>query len=57
MFRKLVHTPGAIETTAEGMTVRLSKRVHYPQCREAGLTQPTRSVPWLSRRYVRLECP
>jgi transposase len=57
MFRKFVDTPGIIEVTAEGVIVRLTKRAHNPLLKEAGLTQPTRAVPWLDGRCVRLECP
>jgi transposase len=57
LFRKFVDTPGVIEITAQGVIVRLSKRAHNPLLKEAGLTQPTRAVPWLGGRCVRLECP
>jgi hypothetical protein len=57
VFRKFVDTPGVIEVTAEGIVVRLSKRAHNPLLKEAGLTQPTRAVPWLAGRCVHLECP
>ncbi|MBV8385087.1 MAG: hypothetical protein JOZ63_21055 [Planctomycetaceae bacterium] len=57
LFRKFVDTPGQIEITAKGVVVRLSKRAHNPLLKEAGLTQPTRAVPWLGGRCVRLVCP
>jgi transposase len=57
VFRKFVDAPGVIEVTAEGIIVRLSKRAHNPLLKEAGLTQPTRAVPWLEGRCVRVECP
>jgi transposase len=57
VFRKFVDTPGAIEITADGIIIRLSKRAHNPLLKEAGLTQPTGAVPWLGGRCVRLECP
>jgi transposase len=57
VFRKFVDTPGVIEVTADGIIVRLSKRAHNPLLKEAGLTQPTRAVPWLGGRCVRVECP
>jgi hypothetical protein len=43
--------------TAKGVIVRLSKRAHNPLLKEAGLTEPTRPVPWLGGRWVRLVCP
>ena len=57
LFRKFVDTPGTIEITAKGVIVRLSKRAHNPLLKEAGLTQPTRAVPWLGGRCVQLVCP
>ena len=57
VYRKFVDTPGVIEITAKGITVRLSKRAHNPLLKEAGLIQPTRGVPWLGDRCVRIECP
>lgn len=57
VFRKFVDTPGVIEMTGDGIVVRLSKRAHNPLLKEAGLTQPTRAVPWLDGRCVRVECP
>jgi transposase len=57
LFRKFVDTPGIIEITAKGVIVRLSKRAHNPVLKEAGLTQPTRAVPWLGGRCVQLVCP
>jgi len=57
LFRKFVDTAGVIEVTAEEILVRLSKRAHNPLLKEAGLTQPTRAVPWLGGRCVRIECP
>jgi transposase len=57
LFRKFVDTPGQIEITANGVIVRLNKRAHNPLLKEAGLTQPTRAVPWLGGRSVRLVCP
>ena len=57
LFRKIVDTPGTIEMTAKGIIVRLNKRAHNPLLKEAGLTRPTRAVPWLSGRSVSLVCP
>ncbi len=57
LFRKFVDTPGTIEITAKGVIVRLNKRAHTPVLKEAGLTRPTRAVPWLGGRCVHLECP
>jgi transposase len=57
LFRKIVDTPGPIEMTAKGIIVRLNKRAHNPLLKEAGLTRPTRAVPWLSGRSVSLVCP
>jgi transposase len=57
LFRKFIDTPGIIEIRAEGITVHLSKRAHNPLLKEAGLTQPTRAVPWLGGRCVRVGCP
>jgi transposase len=57
LFRKFVDTPGVIEITAEGVIVRLSKRAHNPLLKEAGMTKPTRPVPWLGDRSVRIVCP
>jgi hypothetical protein len=57
LFRKFVDTPGVIETTAEGVIVRLSKRAHNPLLKEAGMTKPTRPVPWLGDRSVHIVCP
>jgi transposase len=57
VFRKFVDTPGTIEITTQGVVVRLNKRAHNPLLKEAGLTQPTRAVPWLGNRSVHLMCP
>jgi len=57
LFRKFVDTAGVIEVRAAELLVRLSKRAHNPLLKEAGLTQPTRAVPWLGGRCVRVECP
>jgi transposase len=57
LFRKFVDTPGVIEVTAKGVVVRLSKRAHNPLLKEAGMTKPTRPVPWLGERSVQLVCP
>ncbi len=57
LFRKFVDTPGDIEITKDGVMVRLSKRAHNPLLKEAGLTKPTRPVPWLGHRSVHLSCP
>ena len=57
LFPKFVDTPGVIEITAEGVMVRLSKRAHNPLLKEAGMTKPTRPVPWLGDRSVPLVCP
>ena len=50
-------TSGVIEITESEVIVHLSKRAHNPLLKEAGLTQPTRPVPWLGDRAVRLVCP
>jgi transposase len=57
LFRKVVDHCGDIEITEKGIIVRLSKRAHNPLLKEAGLTDPTRPVPWLGGRSVRLVCP
>jgi hypothetical protein len=57
LFRKFVDTSGAIEITRKEVVVHLSKRAHNPLLKEAGLTAPTRPVPWLEGRPVRLVCP
>jgi transposase len=57
LFRRFVDTPGVIEITAEGVIVRLSKRAHNPLLKEAGMTKPTRPVPWLGDRSVHIVCP
>jgi transposase len=57
LFRKFVDTPGDIEVTTKGIIIRLRKRAHNPLLKEAGLTEPTRPVPWLGGRSVRLVCP
>jgi hypothetical protein len=56
LFRKFIDTPGDIEVTAKGIIVRLRKRAHNPLLKEAGLTEPTRPVPWLGGRSVCLVC-
>ena len=57
LYRKFVATPGSIEITAKEVIVRLGKRAHNPLLKEAGLTKPTRPVPWLKGRSVRIICP
>ena len=57
LFRKFVDTPGAIEIKSRAVIVRLSKRAHNPLLKEAGLTEPTRPVPWLGGRSVQRVCP
>jgi hypothetical protein len=57
LFRKFVDASGYIEITAKAVIVHLSKRVHNPLLKEAGLTEATRPVPWLGGRSVRLACP
>jgi hypothetical protein len=57
LFRKFVDTPGTIEIKSGAVIVRLSKRAHNPLLKEAGLTEPTRPVPWLGGRSVHLVCP
>ena len=57
LFRKFVGTSGDVEITTKGIIVRLKKRAHNPLVKEAGLTQPTRAVPWLGGRSVQLVCP
>ena len=57
LFRKFVDTPGAIEITSRAVIVRLTNRAHNPVLKEGGLTEPTRPVPWLGGRSVKLVCP
>ena len=57
LYRKFVDASGVIEITASEVIVHLSKRAHNPLLKAAGLTQPTRPVPWLGDRPVRLVCP
>jgi len=57
LFRKFVDTPGDIEITEKGVIVRLGKQAHNPLLKEAGLTEPTRPVPWLGGRSVHVVCP
>jgi transposase len=57
LFRKFVDTPGVIAINANEVVVHLNKRAHNPLLKEAGLTKPTRPVPWLAGRSVRIECP
>ena len=57
LFRKFVDTSGTIEITRKEIVVHLSKRAHNPLLKEAGLTAPTRPVPWLEGHPVRLACP
>ncbi len=57
LFRKFADTPGLVEITATEIVVRLDKRAHNPLLKEAGLTKPTRPVPWLQGRTVRIICP
>ena len=57
LFRKFVDASGIIETRANEVVVHISKRAHNPLLKEAGLTKPTRPVPWLGGRSVRLACP
>ena len=57
LFRKFVDTAGFVEITATEVIVRPGKRAHNPLLKEAGLTKPTRPVPWLQGRSVRIVCP
>jgi transposase len=57
LFRKFVDASGDIEIMEKGVIVRLSKRAHNPLLKEAGLTEPSRPVPWLGGRSVRVVCP
>ena len=57
LFRKFVDTQGFVDITGKDVTVRLNKRAHNPLLKEAGLTKPTRAVPWLAGRSVRVVCP
>jgi transposase len=57
LFRKFVDTPGVVEITAKGVIVHLSKRAHNPLLKEAGMTKPTRPVPWLGDLSVQIVCP
>jgi transposase len=57
LFRKFVDTQGFVEITGKDITVRLNKRAHNPLLKEAGLTKPTRAVPWLAGRSIRVVCP
>ena len=51
LFRKFVDMPADIQITAKEVVVRLSKRVHNPLLKEAGLMEPTQPVP-LAKRAV-----
>jgi transposase len=57
LFRKFVDTPGNVEITENEVIVRLGKQAHNPLLKEAGLTEPTRTVPWMGGRSVRVVCP
>ena len=57
LFRKFVDTPGNVEITQKEVIVRLGKQAHNPLLKEAGLTEPTRPVPWMGGRSVRVVCP
>jgi transposase len=57
LFRKFVDTPGNVEITQKEVIVRLGKQAHNPLLKEAGLTEPTRTVPWMGGRSVRIVCP
>jgi hypothetical protein len=57
LFRKFVDTPGDVEITEKGVIVRLGKQAHNPLLKEAGLTEPSRPVPWLGGRSVCVACP
>ncbi len=57
LFRKFVDTPGAIEIKTKVVIVHLCKRAHNPLLKEAGLTEPTRPVPWMGGRSLHLQCP
>jgi transposase len=57
LFRKFVDTPGNVEVTENEVIVRLGKQAHNPLLKEAGLTEPTRTVPWMGGRSVRVVCP
>ena len=57
LFRKFVDTPGNVEITEKEVIVRLGKQAHNPLLKEAGLTEPTRPVPWMGGRSVRVACP
>src|SRR5262249_31638738 len=57
LFRKFVDTAGVIAITEKEIVVHLSKRAHKPLLKEARLTKPTRPVPWLRGRSVRIACP
>jgi hypothetical protein len=57
LFRKFIDTQGFVEITGKDVTVRLNKRAHNPLLKEAGLTKPTRAVPWLAGRSTRVVCP
>jgi hypothetical protein len=57
LFRKFVDAHGNVEITEKMVVVCLAKLAHNPLLKEAGLTEPTRPVPWLSGRTVRIVCP
>jgi len=57
LFRKFVDTPGDVEITEKEVIVHLGKQAHNPLLKEAGLTEPTRPVPWMGGRSVRVACP
>lgn len=47
LFRKFVETSGVVEIEQKRVVVRFDKRGHNPILREAGLDQPSQTIPWL----------
>ena len=47
LYRKFVETSGVVEIEQKRVVVRFDKRGHNPILREAGLDQPSQTIPWL----------
>jgi hypothetical protein len=57
LFRKFIDTAGSVEIEPDQVRVRLSKRVHNPLLKEAGLVGLTPAVPWWAGRPLLLDLP
>jgi hypothetical protein len=57
LYRKFIDTEGSVEVEPDQVRVRLTRRVHNPLLKEAGLTGLTPPVPWLGNRPVLLDVP